>query len=242
MKSKMWQLFCLLLILAMVPSCRWSRREPLHEPAYTKTSTTNDSQLLVIFSESVTNRPLDETVWDNVSGPFWDVKESHQIGFTQNYQPQFYLMPPALLPLAAKSGAHLVDSRLVVPFGRIFARTVQSAANKSFTHVFVAYDQSQAALITNKYPVDFYLKVGIENFLVWENPLNHINFHIKIHGEMFDAKSSQNKACDFERDSLENDLGGVFSTHASLIAKMNETTNRFAEETVTEMLLKFGIQ
>jgi hypothetical protein len=211
------------------------------EPGFSQPVSQHDSRMLVVFSESVMDKPLDETVWDNISGPFWDVKESRQIGFTQNYQSQFYLTPPAILPAAAQSGVHLVNSRLVVPFGRIFSKTVQSAAGQSFSTVQVVFDPAEVTVITNAHPVDLCMTVKIENFLVWENPLNHLNFYVKLHCEVFDSRNSKVNTCQFERNSLTNNLGGVFSTHANLIKQMNKSANKFAEDTVAELFQKCGL-
>ena len=40
---------------------------------------------IVYFEEAVPHRPLPETIWDNTVGPSWNVEESRQIGFTQEY-------------------------------------------------------------------------------------------------------------------------------------------------------------
>jgi len=53
------------------------RRKELTIDSYNQQlALTNTEDLKLIFKEVVPGKPLNETVWDNVTGAFWDVKES----------------------------------------------------------------------------------------------------------------------------------------------------------------------
>jgi hypothetical protein len=90
----------------------------------------------VAFEETLPSKPLSETVWDNAKGPFWDVEESKQIGFTQDYSKFMPVAASAGIIGGAVGGAiaglaagpELVNTRIVIPFGRIFSKTFEDLA------------------------------------------------------------------------------------------------------------------
>jgi len=214
-------------------SCALPKRRPLEIGASNaQLSSTRNERLIATFEPSVSGKPLNETVWDNVSGPFWDKKESKQIGFTQNYKPQFFLIPPPLLPAVAKNGAGLVDSQIVIPFGNIFATLFESAAQKSFSNVVTCFEQSCA----DKSEARAEIRVKIDTFVVWEAPLNHINFHFA--GTTSFSQGGPKKEYSFQKELLNQKLGTVMSTHNSVIREMNKVANQFADETIQAIFEK----
>jgi hypothetical protein len=82
---------------------------------------------------------LNETVWDNATGAFWDVKESKQIGFTQDYSKFIPVAATAGIiggavggaVAGAAAGPQLVDTRIVIPFGNVFSITFESAITRN---------------------------------------------------------------------------------------------------------------
>jgi hypothetical protein len=190
-------------------------------------SSPRHERLIAKFEPAVPGKPLNETVWDNVSGPFWDKKESKQIGFTQNYKPQFLLIPPPALPAVAHGGTGLVDSQIVIPFGNIFTTLFESAAQRSFTKVVTCFEQDCA----NTSEGGPGIRVKIENFLVWEAPLNHINFHITGTTTFFSSTGSK-KEYSFQNELLNQKLGTVMSTHNSFIRELNKVSDQFADQTI----------
>ncbi len=86
---------CLVLSILSVLSCSWERRKPVEIMGYTQEPPHIRSKIVVFFHQVIPDKPLNETIWDNVIGPIWDPKKSKQIGFTQHYKAQFFAIPPA---------------------------------------------------------------------------------------------------------------------------------------------------
>jgi hypothetical protein len=219
---------------ALLASCTLSRRKDLDITYFDRQLSVPAVQNLTIhFEESVPGKPFKETVWDNISGPFWDVEESKQIGFTQNYKPQFFAIPPILLPAAAQSGVPLIDTRILVLFGNVLSTMFDSAARKNLPAFRICFDYS----CVNKSTTSDILKIKIENFLVWESPLNHLNLYVKGRsGHVLNGKT--HKEYPFEKSMLLQRLGSVLSTHNRFMVEMNRLSNQFAEELTAEILEK----
>lgn len=233
-RRKLLMYLCLLIFTTFLTSCAWPRRNDLElTPFSQKITAPTVKNIQIMLEESVLGKPLNETVWDNASGPFWDIKESKQIGFTQHYKPQFFAIPPILLPVVAQSGANLIDSRIVIPFGNILSSKLDSAAQKNFQTSKICFDEK---CVNNPSNSDI-LKVKIENFIVWEQPLNHLNLYVKGKSDYL-HNGNQNKEYVFEKSTLARKLGSVFNTHSMLITEMNRMSNQFAEELTAEILEK----
>jgi len=225
---------CCFFIIMTLSSCGWSRRRDLEISPFNQTVSVQPyPSILVKFEESIPSKPLKETVWDNVSGPFWDVEESHQIGFTQHYKPQMFAIPPAFLPAAAQAGVHLVDSRTVIPFGNIFSTMFSSAVQKHFPTTEICFDDGCLAKASS--PERIIIK--LDNFLVWEAPLNHLNLYAKGMSTRY-SNGRIIKQHNFEKQQLSMSMGSVFMTHGILIKNMNRASNDFAEELTAEILQK----
>jgi hypothetical protein len=79
--------FLISLSISISSCTTLSRRQPLDTTPYTlQIPLENIENINIIFEEVLPGKPLNETVWDNKSGPFWDIQESKQIGFTQDYK------------------------------------------------------------------------------------------------------------------------------------------------------------
>ncbi len=236
MRIKSFTLVCLatVVIAILLTSCALPRRKDLDISSFNqKVSVIPVQNITIKFEEAIPGKPFKETVWDNVSGPFWDVEESRQIGFTQNYKSQFFAIPPVLLPVAAQSGVNLINTRILIPFGNVFSTMFDLAARKSFAASRICFDD----VCINKSPGSDIFRIKIENFLVWESPLNHLNLYTKgksthiVNGKII-------KEYEFEKSMLSQKLGGVLSTHSKFMNEMNKLTNQFAEELTGEILEK----
>lgn len=232
--SKFRLFFCILLLICMSVSCAWDRRKPLSEAAFEKELPVQHAKIIVYLAEVVPEKPLLETIWDNVNGPIWDVTESKQIGFTQHYKPQFFAIPPVLLPAAAQSGISLVDTRIVIPFGRIFSGVLEAALKKAELDYQICYDKkciSDAVAASNQQA----LLVQIKHFYVWEYPLNHISLYADG-SSSFSRQSGDIEKYDFGRQILRYELGSVLSTHSHFMRQMDMLSNKFAQELVLDIL------
>jgi hypothetical protein len=236
MKSKRIAITCLCVIVlsSILSSCALPRRKPVQIASFNQTLPAVSRESLVIkFEESVSGKPLNQTVWDNISGPFWDVTESKQIGFTQHYKAQFFAVPPPLLPAVAQSGVDLIDTQIVIPFGNIFSSIIESAAQKTFQPVLFCYDED----CLRGASIPAVLKLKIEKFFVWEAPLNHLNLYVKGKSSYWRSGTIV-KDYEFERSMLSQRLGSVLSTHSAFMDEMNRVSNQFAGDLAAEVFSK----
>ena len=174
--------FCLIFAIGSTTSCTsLARRKPLEIAPYNQQLTLNDiHEISVVFEEVIPSRPLNETVWDNATGAFWDVEESKQIGFTQDYSKFLPVAASAGLLGGAVGGAvvggiagpELVNTRIVIPFGNIFSKTFESAVDRNIEKHSACY-QPGCPLRVTIHPNSLKIKIG--GFYVWEGPLNHLN-------------------------------------------------------------------
>jgi hypothetical protein len=228
------------LVIAFLSACSWERRKPLTVGEISRQFPSHTENIVVYFVEVVPSKPLPETVWDNVSGPFWNIAESNQIGFTQHYKAQFFAIPPALLPAVAQSGVNLIDSQLMMPFGRTFTGVFESALKASFSKYQICYDNPCVEKSIQQADYNRVLKIKISNFNVWEGPLNHLNLYVKGSCKLIHKDGTMVKEYEFESELLKQTLGSVLSTHSSMITEMNRLLNKFAEDLSVEIFTKLN--
>jgi len=202
--------------------------------------------ILVRFEETLPGKPLPETVWDNVSGAFWDIKESNQIGFTQDYSKY----APAVMTGAViggsvggtvvmlAAGPKLVDTRIVIPFGRIFSEVMESSLKSVFPNAAVCHDElcESSALKTSQ--PKYVLRIKVTTFQVWEEPLNHINLNAVISTRAFrpDQMDDPEFAFEAQKKLSHQSIGTVMTTSSGFIAEMNRISNDFAGSLCEEIL------
>lgn len=226
------------LLIVLLSACSWERRKPLTMGEISESLPSHPGTIVVYFAEVVPSKPLPETVWDNVSGPFWNVTESNQIGFTQHYKAQFFAIPPAALPAVAQSGANLVDSQIVMPFGRTFTGLFESALKKSFNKYLICYDKPCLEKAIQKDDLRTALTIEIKSFYVWEGPLNHLNLYADGSSRLTSKDGNLIKDYHFEKDLLKQKLGSVLSTHSSFITEMNRLLNKFSQDIAVQIITK----
>ena len=224
------------------------KRKPLQIDPLVASLTPMDQAVLVRFESTLPGKLLTETVWDNVSGAFWDIDESNQIGFTQNYRK---FIPAVAVGgvlggaiggavVGGATGPTLVETRIVIPFGRIFEGVFQSGVSKAFPNSFTCSDdqcESQTLKIgTPKYLV----RIKIAEFQVWEKPMNHINLKAIAISKVYRPDNLAEPVYVYEgRQEVTNQsIGSVMSTSSGFIAEMNRISNRFAGGLAAEMIGK----
>ena len=233
-------LFVSIFLLLLTSCSTWERRKPLEIKAYNQEINMAEIENVnLIFEEVIPGKPLNETVWDNKNGPFWDLKESKQIGFTQDYS--------EFIPVAATAGViggaiggavagvtagpGLVKTRIYIPFGNVFTKTVESAIKANAGQYSVCYQpECGSQMIGNNI-----LKIKINEFYVWEGPLNHLNLVVKGHSEL-SKNGTVVSEYSFEESMLSKKLGSILSTHASFIKEMSRLTNELAQNVSTEII------
>lgn len=239
-RSFLW-IICLLFLLYSAFGCTtWARRTPLEVAPYNQQLPLSGiEEIQVVLEESLPRKPLNETVWDNRVGPFWDIEESRQIGFTQDYSE----FTPVVVTAGAFGGAiggaiaslsagpSLVKTRIVIPFGNIFSKTLESAIAANSSKYSLCYSPN----CDTQKDAEESLKVRIDEFYVWEGPLNHLNLVVKGTSE-YSRSGRTRKRHSFEKSLLSQKLGTMMSTHASFMKEMNRVSNALAQDVTTDIV------
>jgi hypothetical protein len=231
----------LLSLLFSVSGCTtWARRIPLEVAPYKQQLALQGiEEIQVVLEDTLPQRPINETVWDNATGAFWDIEESKQIGFTQDYSKFMPVAATAGILGGAIGGAvtglsagpSLVKTRIVIPFGNIFSKTLESAIAANSKKFSICYSQN----CKNSYAGPDLLRIKIDEFYVWEGPLNHINLVVKGKSE-YQKSGTVAKPYSFERSLLSQKLGTMMSTHAMFMREMARVSNVLAQEVTTDIL------
>jgi hypothetical protein len=226
---------CALASCVSLLACSWDRREPLFVTGVRVPLAAHSERAIVYFEEVVPHRPLPETIWDNAVGPSWNIEESRQIGFTQEYSVLPVILPP--VAVAATS----INTRLVVPFGRSVSAVFESALRKAYPAHVTCFEESCMQNAAAADPVATVLRIRFDAFYVWEGPVNHLNLYAKGSCRSLRDGGDTLSEYRFEKAALKRDLGGFFSTHAALIEAMNDVLNAFSEDLSVEIVTKgFG--
>ncbi|NWF35378.1 hypothetical protein [Mariprofundus sp. KV] len=233
----------LIVLLISTSSCTTaSNRKPLEIMPYTeKLKSTDITNIKLVFTEVVSGKPFNETVWDNKVGAFWDVKESNQIGYTQDYSK---FIPVAVAgglvggvvggTIAASSAGKdgLIDTRIVIPFGKIISTTFESALKTNS----ISHSSCYVSTCTSEASSQDVLSIHIDELYLWEEPLNHINLVIKGKST-YSSKGEIVTQYSFEKSMLAQRLAKVTSTSTALIKEMNRLSNVLAQEISTMIII-----
>jgi hypothetical protein len=221
-----------LLVVGLLSGCFWDRRKPLLIQDVVQALSSHADEIVVYFEESVPAKPLPETVWDNTTGPIWDVAESNQIGFTQHYSGMILPLPPGLATMVT------VRTRIVMPFGRNLTGVFESAVKKSFAKCSLCYDSPCFKTMTAQIKPTKVLRIKIDYFQTWEGPLNHLNLYAKGSCKVLSNDGTLLNEYPFEKAILKSKLGSIFATHSSAIDAMNRLLNEFSTELTMEIITR----
>lgn len=204
------------------------KRQPLSISEYGRSLPLQDKTILVQFTPVVHGKPLDQTIWDNIQGPIWDIDESHQIGYTQDYQ-----FTPVIMPGVATVATTVRGTRIVIPFGNTFVTIFKSALNKSFRKALICL--KEVCSEHNQAKFDVVVNMNVDQFRVFESPMNHINFQLKVTSQI---QRGDNKTMPKQSSYTLNafKLGSIASTSYGFIGKMNEAINQFTEDAVSDLI------
>lgn len=231
MRRKIVSLIFLFSISILIQSCMILnpvKRQPLAVSKYENGIALQDKTIKVHFIPVIEGKPVNETVWDNMQGPIWDVNESHQIGFTQDYQ-----FTPVILPGVATVATTNRGTRIVIPFGNTLVTMFNSALNQAYKKSSVCLEEK----CTNGNDADFdkTLSIKVKEFRVFESPLNHINFLLKVNSQIQTRGGNPvSKESTYSLNAFK--LGSIASTSYGFIEKMNDALNQFTEKIVSDLL------
>jgi|GEM_PF-1839671 len=222
------------------------KRKPVEIYPFETKLSSDTANIVVRLEDTLQGKPLSETVWDNVSGAFWDIEESKQIGYTQNYSKLAAASAGAGVVggaiggavVGAAAGPNLVDTRIVIPFGRIFEGVMRAGLSSTFSSASIcSVEQCESQALQTRSP-EYIVKIQVANFKVWEAPLNHINLSAIVVYKIRPSAQPDQAASVFEaRKELTNQsIGSVMSTSSGFIAEMNRISNKFTESIVTEII------
>jgi hypothetical protein len=216
------------------------KRKPLQITPWEITCAVENKTNLIEFENSLPDEPLDETVWDNVSGALWDKDESLQIGYTQDYSKMIVATAAGGAiggaAIGATMGPEIIDTRIVIPFGRIFSEEFRLGLQQAFpdSSIYVSSQNLEKRTDVNERMV----KIKINEFKVWERPLNHINFEADIQMRISPTNKEPEFICDVHDQMTNQLIGTAMSTSSGFIAKINKLSNQFAINLSTKLLEK----
>lgn len=144
----------------------------------------------------------------------------------------------AVVDLAA--GPKLVDTRIVIPFGRIFSEVMQSSLKSAFPNAAVCRDESCESSVLKTGQPKYVFRINVTTFQVWEEPLNHIDLNASITTRAFrpDQMNDPEFAFETQKKLSHQSIGTVMTTSSGFIAEMNRISNNFAESLSNEILEK----
>ena len=204
-----------------------TKRKPLDKITYKENVQSVHDTILVHFSDYIPKKPLSETVWDN-NGAFWDRNESHQIGFTQNYK---------LVPLPGSASVANKGTRIVIPFGRYLTEMTKSAFEKTYKGSQFCFGNDCVEEMLSKQSYDHILTVSVKKFVVWETPMNKINYSVELFYEI-EKQGNKINSGTISKQIIDEPLGSPLSSSYTFIAKMKEITNDYTEQLVGELISK----
>jgi|GEM_PF-3060840 len=221
----------LLALLAAGCTFQSDRSRPLKSPPYTAGLERHNVHLAVVFDQVIPDKPLPETVWDNPgtpwgsSSPFWDRRYSERVGFIRYYTDYFFY---------AK-----FETRVIVPFGRIFSDVLSSAASNACSSVQVAYDPAGAKRLASDGPPGMQVIVKLSRFSVVEEPKYQVNYSLDCHYQVIDRVKNVSRDYDLSRKT------GPFSLEmgesAATVDEIDRRARAMAEDAATEILKNCGL-
>lgn len=212
------------------------KRAPVQIDGYQSHLQPVQRNLLIKFDEVIPGHQVSETVWDNVSGPFVDIAESNQIGFTQDYGKLLIGTAVAGIPGGLVAVGHPDYTRIVIPFGRIFEEEFKSGLAKAFPNASACTTgECEAASLNHQYTVD----IKISEFRIWEKPLNHLNLKATIECKVRSVIENTPEYVFQIKKQLDGySLASGLATSQSVIREMNKASNQFSAELAEDILKK----
>ena len=216
---------CLVVTCLFLTSCVsiLDRRSPIEILSVSQDIPVYDGDVLVHYNEIIPQKPLFEIVWDNISGAYWDPEKSKEI--------QMNKIGPAI----EKNGLVITD-QYIVPFGRILIGVSESILAQSFDGYYTCFKDACVERILNEKAPKYIVKIKIEEFRIWENPLNHINFSAKFQCYLFNEENKKVNEYNFDNKMIGVRIGNIWNTRSSFLTAINETANKFAEDTFVNII------
>jgi hypothetical protein len=217
-----------------------NKRKPLQVSKLEASIIPKSNKYVFRFESTLPGVNLTETVWDNVVGPVADPVESKQIGFTQNYRA--FIPATAIGGAAAGSyvGTRPEYTRIVIPFGRIFQEVLESGIRSIYTNSSVYSNTLPITVSSSHHALSPVVSIKVNQFKVWENPLNHLNFFALVECRAYRTTSDNQTVYSYDsRQQITNQsLGSVMTTSTGFIKEMNKVSNSFAERIASDILEK----
>lgn len=209
------------------------KRMDLQEVTFKRPLPHVEKRVVVLFDEVVPGKPFNETVWDSVTGPFWDLDEAGQIGLTVSYK-----IDPIMMPAGASAITTATGARWVVPFGPLMSAMMKSALEQHFSGGIVCYTDSCAKIALASGQGDSLLRVK-PTFKVWTpsptsltlNYSSDITYGVYTPGSFGVERSGRSFL-----SKLDMKLNKIISYKA--ISEMRDYSKEYAEEVVGDLLAR----
>lgn len=198
----------------------------------------NTQTAIIRFDNTLPGIPLAETVWDNASGAFWNIEESNQIGFTQDYSKTLPAAAVGGMVGAVVVGTQSDYTRIVIPFGRIFEGVFQSGLQRVFPYSVTCFDEKCELVNLETTSPKYLVRLKVSEFQVWESPLNHINLKAKVECKVFRISKLDKPEFVYEarKQTTNQSLGSIMTTSSGFISEMNRVSNKFSAELSQDIL------
>jgi hypothetical protein len=225
-----------LMVLVFLSGCMLFnpvKRMSLEEIDFKKSLPRTDKHVVVWLEEVVPGKPLNETVWDSASGPFWDQEESRQIGLTVSYQ-----IDPLIMPTGATAVTTAKGALWVVPFGPLMSGMMKSALDQHFLGSVICYDAACADAAIASTHADSLLRVR-PTFRVWTpSPTSlNLNYASEVTFGVYSSSSLglvRSGKSNLTRENMK--LNPIISYKA--ISEMRDYSKEYMEAIVADLLTK----
>jgi hypothetical protein len=131
-------------------------------------------------------------------------------------------------------------TRIVIPFGRIFMEVCESGLQKVFPNSVTCSDASSEQEKLRMAAPEHVVRLRVQEFRVWEEPLNHINLSAAVECRVYQASSTNEPTYGYEvhHQVIRKSIGSVMTSSSGFIRAMNKISNKFADDLSEEILEK----
>lgn len=189
-----------------------------------------DAPLVVVLEPMVPGKPFSQTISDNAAGVTWSAEESQHIGFTQDYATLLVKNPPQPgVSLPHSPGLINVESRLMVPFGRLISENLKQALGQAGQ---VCEDPQCVRLAKEKWPDVRVVDVTFTALRVAEEDRNKLMLEVAGEAQATGGHAAPRSVALHHRINESVTRGGM----SNMVPTMNAIANANATAIVNQVL------
>jgi hypothetical protein len=230
--------------MVLLAGCAVEKYKPV-QPAFAgNPSGPGSAPLVVLLTPVFPDKPFAETVCDNTIGAFWSPGESHNIGFTQRYGRTLAHAGPQLAMLASlpattrvgmtasgEAGEMNIDSRLMVPFGRLITDNLTQALGADGQ---VCADDQCVQQALRARPGAQLVTVTFTKFRVAEDQRNMLT--LEVEGAAVARRGGAAPAMFAIHNKVQKSITSEGHFHSDFLVAMNKIANGSTSAVVEQIL------